>query len=77
MISRVSLGSIPSPHLLVRAAAADAELDSPTGEVIDHGYALGDLHGMVIGQDDDPEAQPDAVGHSREGGDDHLWSGRA
>jgi hypothetical protein len=44
--------------------------------VIHHRHALGHAHRVVIRQDHDPEAQPDALGQAAQGAEEHLRAGR-
>ena len=37
------------PHLLVDGGPTGAEVDAPVAKVVQHGYALGDADGMVVG----------------------------
>ena len=52
--------------LVVAGAAADADLQTPAAEVVEHGELDGEAHGMVERHLDDGEPQPRARGARRE-----------
>ena len=63
--------------LLVGVAPARAEVDASAGYVVGHGDLLGDADRVLVRQDDDAEAEADALRGGRESADDYLGRGGA
>ena len=75
-ISRVSPRVNAHAELFVGSGAPGAEFDAAVGEMVHHRHALGHPDRVVVGQDDHPESQADALGQPGQRAEDDLGTGR-
>src|SRR5207302_6035685 len=64
----------PRRELVGARCAADAEVDAPGEERLEHAEALGDLQGTVVLQHDAARADADARRARGDLADQHLWA---
>ena len=70
-------GIDPQAGLLIGVGAARAQLDAAIGELVQYGHALGDAHGVMVGQDAHAVADADLLGEAAEGAKERVLAWRA